>query len=112
MDSFTLNYAYSSCNSYQYDVDPETQSFTNRRVFAYSDSGIPNGIQLDSNDNVFSACGEGTHVWNSGGALIGKFYINSTTPEMIFTNSGLLIFDEENIYLANIKAQGINLTAY
>ena len=99
-------------NSYQYDVDSDTQSFTNRRVFAYSDSGIPDGIQLDTDGNVFSACGEGTHVWNSGGVLIGKFYINNTTPGTIFTGSGLLIFDEERIYLANIKAQGIDLTAF
>jgi len=96
---------------YQYDVDPETQSFTNRRVFAYSDSGIPDGIQLDTVGNVYSGCGDGIHVWNSGGVLIGKVFFNNTIPEMIFTNSGLLILDEERIYLANIKAQGIDLTA-
>ncbi|KAG6376793.1 hypothetical protein JVT61DRAFT_1817 [Boletus reticuloceps] len=97
---------------YQYDVDPVTQSFANRRVFAYSDSGIPDGIQLDTNKNVYSACGDGIHVWNSGGTLIGKFFINSTTHELIFTNSGLLILDEERIYLANVKAQGIDLSAH
>ncbi|KAF8443923.1 hypothetical protein L210DRAFT_3533147 [Boletus edulis BED1] len=96
---------------YQYDVDPVTQSFANRRVFAYSDSGIPDGIQLDTNGNVYSGCGEGIHVWNPQGTLIGKFFINSTTPELMFTKSGLLIFDEQWIYLANIKAQGIDLSA-
>ena len=100
------------CNSYQFDVDPVTQSFENRRVFAYSDAGIPDGIQLDKDGNVYSGCGEGVHVWNPEGTLIGKFFINSTTPEMIFTKSGLLILDEERIYLANIQAQGIDLTVY
>lgn len=84
----------------------------NRRVFAHVDSGIPDGIQLDTNGNVFSGCGEGTHVWNSEGTLIGKFYLNSTTAEMMFTKSGLLILDEEKIYLANIQAQGIDLATY
>ena len=93
-------------------MDPETQSFANRRVFAYSDSGIPDGIQLDTNGNVYSGCGDGTHVWNSEGTLIGKFFLNSTTAEMMFTKSGLLILDEETIYLANIQAQGIDLAAY
>ncbi|KAG1741017.1 hypothetical protein EDB19DRAFT_1828395 [Suillus lakei] len=79
--------------TYQFDVDPQTQTFTNRRVFAYSESG----------------CGEGTHVWNAEGTLIGKFYLNSTTAQMIFTKSGLVILDEEAIYLANIQAQGLNL---
>ncbi|KAG8221531.1 calcium-dependent phosphotriesterase [Butyriboletus roseoflavus] len=97
---------------YQYDIDPVTQSFKNRRVFAYSDSGIPDGIQLDTNGNVYSGCGDGTHVWNSVGTLIGKFFINSTSAEMMLTKSGLLILDEERIYLANIQAQGIDLAAY
>lgn len=94
---------------YKFDIDPQTQTFVNRRVFAYSDSGIPDGIQLDTMGNVYSGCGEGTHVWNAEGTLIGKFYLNSTTAEMIFTNSGLVILDEETMYLANIQAQGLNL---
>ena len=98
-------------NSYGYDVDPVTQSFRNRRVFAYSDSGIPDGIQLDTNGNVYSGCGDGVQVWNSEGTLIGKFFLNSTTHEMMFTKSGLLIFNEERIYLANVQAQGVDLAA-
>ncbi|KAH7920852.1 calcium-dependent phosphotriesterase [Leucogyrophana mollusca] len=94
---------------YQYDVDPATQSFMNRRVFAYADSGVPDGIQLDTMGNIYSGCGEGTHVWNPEGTLIGKFYLNSTTAEMMFTKSGLVILDEETLYLANIQAQGANL---
>ena len=79
-------------------------------MFAYSDSGVPDGIQLDIMGNVYSGCGEGTHVWNAQGTLIGKFYLNSTTAQMMFTKSGLVILDEEAIYLANIQAQGVNLT--
>ncbi|KAG0705378.1 hypothetical protein DFH29DRAFT_1032103, partial [Suillus ampliporus] len=95
---------------YQYDVDPSTQSFQNRRVFAYADSGAPDGIQLDSNGNVYAGCGDGTHVWNSEGTLIGKFFLNSTTAQMMFTKSGLVILDGTVMYLANIEAQGMNLT--
>ncbi|OAX43438.1 calcium-dependent phosphotriesterase [Rhizopogon vinicolor AM-OR11-026] len=95
---------------YQYDVDPSTQSLKNRRVFAYADSGIPDGIQLDAKGNVYSGCGEGIHVWNAQGTLIGKFYINSTSPEIIFTKSGLVILAEETVYLANIEAEGMDLT--
>lgn len=94
-------------NSYQFDVDPVTQSFTNRRVFAYSDSGIPDGIQVDINGNVYSGCGDGTHIWNSKGELVGKFFLNRTSANMVFTKSGLLILAEEEIYLANIQAHGI-----
>ena len=99
------------CNSYKYDVDPDAQSFTNRRVFAYIDSGIPDRIQLDTHGNVYSGCGDGVQVWNSEGTLIGKFFFNSKVAQMIFTQSGLLILNEQWIYLVNIKAQGIDLTA-
>ena len=101
-----------SYNSYQYDVDPVTQSFANRRVFAYTDSGVPDGIELDMNNNIYSGCGDGVNVWDSTGTLIGKFFLNSTTAQMVFTKSGLLILNEERIYLANIQAQGIDLIVY
>ena len=83
-----------------------TQSFANRRVFAYADSGAPDGIELDTNNNVYSACGDGVHVWDSMGTLIGKFFLNSLTSQLVFTKSGLLILNNERIYLANIRAQG------
>ncbi|KAG2129574.1 uncharacterized protein EDB93DRAFT_1182405 [Suillus bovinus] len=94
---------------YQFDVEPTTQSFMNRRVFAYSDSGAPDGIQLDTKGNVYAGCGDGTHVWNDEGTLIGKFYLNSTTPELIFTKSGLVILAETAMYVVNIQARGMTL---
>ncbi|KAG1883854.1 calcium-dependent phosphotriesterase [Suillus subluteus] len=94
---------------YQFDVDPTTQSFTNRRVFAYADSGGPDGIQLDTKGNVYAGCGDGIHVWNDEGTLIGKFYINSTTSQLIFTKSGLVILEETAMYVTNIQAHGMTL---
>lgn len=93
-------------------MDPVTHTFRNRGVFAYTDSGIPDGIQLDTNGNVYSGCGDGVQVWNPKGTLIGKFFVNASTPEMMFTKSGLLIFVDETIYLANIHARGINLSTH
>ncbi|KAG1840388.1 calcium-dependent phosphotriesterase [Suillus subalutaceus] len=97
---------------YQFDVDPTTQSFMNRRVFAYIDSGAPDGIQLDTKGNVYSGCGDGIEVWNSEGTLIGKFFLNSTTAELIFTKSGLVILEETAMYLTNIQAHGMTLAAW
>ena len=48
--------------SYAYDVDPKTDAFTNRRVFAYIDTGAPDGIQLDAAGNVYAGCGDGVQV--------------------------------------------------
>ncbi|KAG2143164.1 calcium-dependent phosphotriesterase [Suillus cothurnatus] len=97
---------------YQFDVDPTTQSFMNRRVFTYADSGAPDGIQLDTKGNVYSGCGDGINVWNSQGTLIGKFYLNSTTPELMFTKSGLVILEETAMYVTNIQARGMTLVTW
>ncbi|KAJ3477050.1 hypothetical protein NLI96_g10728 [Meripilus lineatus] len=95
---------------YAFDVDPQTQAFKNKRVFAYTDTGIPDGIQLDSEGNVYSGCGDGVHVWNPEGTLIGKFFLGSLSANMAFAGKGrLVIMAETNVYLAEIAAGGINL---
>ena len=55
---------------YAYDVDPISQAFKNRRVFSYVDSGVPDGIQLDSAGNVYAATGEGVQVLFLNTALL------------------------------------------
>jgi gluconolactonase len=48
--------------SYGFDVDPDTHAFKNRRILAYVDTGIADGIQTDTEGNVFGACADGVHV--------------------------------------------------
>ena len=48
--------------SYAFDVDKTSQAFTNRRVFTYVDTGIPDGIQVDKAGNVYASCGDGVQV--------------------------------------------------
>ena len=47
---------------YAFDVDPDSQTFLNRRVFAYVDTGDPDGIQIDKNGNVYAGCGDNVQV--------------------------------------------------
>ncbi|KAJ7088639.1 D-lactonohydrolase-like protein [Mycena epipterygia] len=90
---------------YAFDVDPQTQVFTNRRVFAYSDAGVPDGVQVDSEGNVYAGCGDGVHVWNDEGTLIGKFFLGTTSANMAFAGPGrLVILAETKIFLAEIAA--------
>jgi hypothetical protein len=49
-------------HSYAFDVDPVTHVFKNRRVLAYSDCGIPDGIEVDTNGNVYAGTGDGVQV--------------------------------------------------
>lgn len=97
--------------SYKFDVDPDTQEFLNRRVFAYTDAGIPDGVQLDAAGNVYSGCGDGTHVWSPTGTLLGKFFIGSVTANMVFAGDGrLVIMGETSIFVAMIAAKATKVS--
>ncbi|PIL27001.1 hypothetical protein GSI_10140 [Ganoderma sinense ZZ0214-1] len=91
---------------YAYDIDPKTDTFTNRRVFAYIDTGAPDGIQLDAAGNVYAGCGDGVQVWNPEGTLIGKFFLATTAANLVFAGDGrLVILAETAVYLAEIAAK-------
>ncbi|KAJ7604640.1 calcium-dependent phosphotriesterase [Roridomyces roridus] len=90
---------------YAYDVDPKSQAFNNRRIFAFADSGVPDGVQVDTNGNVYAGCGDGVQVWNSDGLLIGKFFLGTVSANMAFAGPGrLIILAETKIFLAEIAA--------
>ncbi|KAG5730841.1 Gluconolactonase [Termitomyces sp. T112] len=93
---------------YAFDVDPRTHMFKNRRVFAYVDAGVPDGIQVDIQGNVYSGCGDGVQVWSDEGTLIGKFFLGTTSANMVLTTDGrLVIMAETKIFVAEIAAKGI-----
>ncbi|KAI1792312.1 D-lactonohydrolase-like protein [Ganoderma leucocontextum] len=91
---------------YAYDVDPKTDAFANRRVFAYADTGAPDGIQLDAAGNVYAGCGDGVQVWNPEGTPIGKFFLGTTSANLVFAGDGrLVILAETAIFLADIAVK-------
>lgn len=91
--------------SYVFDVDPSSHAFMNRRVFAYLDTGLPDGLQVDTRGNVYSGS---VHVWNEQGTLLGKLFTGSWTPNMVFAGDGrLFILSEFKIYLAHIAAKHV-----
>jgi len=98
---------------YRFDVDPKSQTFINRRVFAYVDTGIADGIQVDTNGNVYAGTGDGVQTWNTEGTLLGKFFLGTTSANMVFAGKGrLVIMAETDIFLAQIAAQGIDLAGF
>ncbi|KAJ7071976.1 D-lactonohydrolase-like protein [Mycena amicta] len=90
---------------YAFDVDRTTQAFMNRRAFAYVDAGVPDGVQVDADGNVYAGCGDGVHVWAPDGTLIGKFFLGTTSANLVFAGPGrLVILAETKIFLAKIAA--------
>jgi gluconolactonase len=80
------------CSSYAYDIAyySDAPFLVNRRVFAYADNGIPDGVKIDTDGNVYSGCGDGVHVWSPAGVLLGKILFNSTSANLVFARPGEL----------------------
>ncbi|KAG8718571.1 hypothetical protein FRC09_012462 [Ceratobasidium sp. 395] len=115
-------------DGYAYDVvrppqssDPTTYppALINKRLFAFTDNVTPDGIKVDTAGNVYGGCFDGVHVWNKYGALLGKIVLGLDIPSsvpgvpagrgaanLVFVPGGLLMFAEDRIYLAKIKAKG------
>jgi gluconolactonase len=90
---------------YAYDV-VDAKRLANRRVFAYSDVGIPDGIHTDAEGNVWSGCGDGIHVWNKEGTLLGKLVVEGGTSNFAFMPGAVLMFNAEKLWKVAIKVQG------
>ena len=91
---------------YAFDVVQGGKYLRNKRVFAYSDVGFPDGIHTDGEGNVYASCGDGVHVWNTDGVLLGKIVVEGGSNNFAFVPDGMLVFNGEKLYLATIKARG------
>ncbi|KAF2439570.1 calcium-dependent phosphotriesterase [Karstenula rhodostoma CBS 690.94] len=80
---------------------------TNRRVFAYSDTGIPDGIKCDTFGNVYSGCGDGLNVWSPGGVLLGKVLVPKGVANFCFGRSGELFLLNETKFWVLEVAKGV-----
>ncbi|QRV77351.1 SMP-30/gluconolaconase/LRE-like region protein [Ceratobasidium sp. AG-Ba] len=113
-------YAYDVVQPPQ-DSDPTTDppALRNKRLFAFTDNVTPDGLKLDQDGNVYGGCFDGVHVWNKNGALLGKILLGLDIPSdvagvpagrgaanMAFVPGGLVMFSEDRMYFARIKAKG------
>lgn len=72
---------------------------TNKRLFAYADTGAPDGIKCDVYGNVYAGCGDGINVWNSGGMLVGKILIEGGCANFCFGRNGeMWCFGEHKLW--------------
>ncbi|KAL5118596.1 hypothetical protein ACEQ8H_003447 [Pleosporales sp. CAS-2024a] len=91
---------------YAYDV-LEQKRLANRRVFAYSDNGFPDGLHADTEGNLWAGCGDGVHIWNQDGTLLGKIWNGVETNNFAFLPGKVLIFSNAQLWVVeNLKAVG------
>ncbi|KAF2758651.1 lactonohydrolase [Pseudovirgaria hyperparasitica] len=85
---------------YAFDID-DAKRLSNRRTFAYIDKGFPDGIHTDTAGNVWAACGDGVHVFDPAGKLLGKVFIGETSNNFAFLPNGLLVFSNSRLWLVD-----------
>lgn len=91
---------------YEFDVVDGGKRLANRRMFAFCDSGIPDGIKCDVDGNVWSGCGDGVHVWAPDGTLLGKVYVGGVIANFNFTKEGIWMMAEEKLFFAEVGVKG------
>lgn len=91
---------------YEYDVVNGGTRLANRKVFAFCDTGVPDGIKTDEEGNVYSGCGDGVHVWSPAGTLMGKINVDGVCANFCFTKGGMWILGEEELYFCKLKVRG------
>jgi gluconolactonase len=91
---------------YAFDV-VDGKRLANRRTFVYVDTGFPDGIHCDTEGNVWAGCGDGVHVWNSEGLLLGKIWIGVDSNNFAFIPGGVVVFSNAQLWVVEgVKAKG------
>ncbi|KAK9380326.1 putative lactonohydrolase, partial [Kockiozyma suomiensis] len=93
---------------YAYDVTTHAggSTLSNRRTFAFCDTGIPDGIKCDEAGNVYSGCGDGIHVWDASGKLIGKIVVGGVAANFCFVRGGMWVFGEKTLFWVKMHSKG------
>ncbi|KAF4333364.1 gluconolactonase [Fusarium beomiforme] len=95
---------------YRFDVQKDG-TWENRKTFAYTAARLPDGVHCDSKGNVYAGCGDGVHVWNPSGKLIGKIYTGINAANFQFAGKGrMVIMGRTKLFYATLAASGAPLS--
>ncbi|KIR33070.1 gluconolactonase [Cryptococcus deuterogattii MMRL2647] len=93
-------------HAYRWDVEDDG-TWSNRKLFAYIHVGAADGIHTDSHGNLYAGVGDGIHVFNPSGMLIGKIYLGETSANFNFAGHGrMVICAETHLYYATLGVSG------
>lgn len=92
---------------YAFEISEDHKRLRGRRTFAYADNGFPDGIHTDTEGNLWAGCGDGVHIWNPAGKLIGKIWIGLESNNFAFIPGAVLVFSNAQLWIVeNLKAVG------
>ena len=93
---------------YAYDLN-ENDSLINPRIFhdateaGKSESGLPDGLKIDKQGNVFATGPGGVWIFNKDAKLLGKIKIPSATANCAFSDDEKTLYLTADNYLLRLK---------
>jgi gluconolactonase len=93
---------------YAFDIsfnDDGIPMSSNKRLFASVDSGIPDGIKVHSNGDVYVGMGDGVMIWASDGEFKRKVQVPGElqVTNMVFVNNYLYMLCETEVHRVSIE---------
>lgn len=97
-----------SAKPYWYSFDVEKDSLTNAQIFynapaAVDGIGLPDGLKIDKNGNVFATGPGGVFIFNSTGKLLGKIKLPVAPSNCAFSRDQKTLFITATGYLLRLK---------
>jgi gluconolactonase len=89
--------------------DVNGTKLTNGRVFAHIDTGLPDGIRVDTDGNIWSSAGDGVHCFAQDGTRLGKIFVPETVANLTFggtRRNRLFIAATSSLYEIYVAATG------
>lgn len=80
----------------------------NRRLFAVTPSGIPDGIKLDSRGNIYVGVPGGVDVFSPSGQALGSIAVGATA-NLAFAGNELVMLQEDSITVLPMRVKGVQL---
>ena len=85
------------------------RTLTNGRVFCSIDTGIPDGIRVDKQGNLWSSAGYGVHCFSPDATLLGKIKVPQTVANLTFggpRRNRLFITATRSVYAIYLTTNG------
>jgi gluconolactonase len=94
---------------YAFDFDAK-DNVTNARIFhdatplsKAGDKGLPDGLRVDGNGNVFATGPGGIWVFNASGKLLGKIRITEPTSNCALADDDKTLYITADMYLVRVR---------
>ncbi len=90
-------------NTQEYDTTAPPQIFYSAAGYDKSLKGLPDGLKIDKNGNVFATGPGGVWIFNKDGKVLGKIKVDEATSNCAFSPDEKTLFITNDMYVLRLK---------